>query len=44
MCELCGYPDIEHLFGERPTIQPLKTKLKTTTLKRKHKQVTKTTK
>lgn len=44
MCELCGDPNIQHLFGEQPLMKPLKTKLKTTTLKKKLKRVTKPTK
>lgn len=42
MCELCGYPDLQHLFGEQPNIKPLQKKLKTTILKKKTKKVTKT--
>lgn len=41
MCELCGDPNIQHLFGEQPMMKPLKIKLSTTTLKKKRKVVTK---
>jgi hypothetical protein len=41
MCELCGDPNIQHVFGEMPSMKPIRRKLDTSALKGSIKKVTK---